>query len=292
MLARVGRDRLGDRARAAAHEGPLRHLAVDLADVVVEQHVGRARRVRSAVGADRARHAARRLHLRRLEPLLEELGDRQRHHLDEVPGRLDVEALQLPGEARQLQQVSWGFGSDGRRGHQQQGPHELRDLRQVGAEFRPGLGVFLREFADLGVRLRRVLGQQQMRAVRKGYVIVRRERVESEAMPAQLQLVDDFGRHQGEHVGEGRDRIAWPGMLADGGAAQDGAPLQDEGFQARPPEVCRGRQAVVATADDNRVVFSRHPAEYIDEAFGQPSLDNRSPWVHICAQAPPKGQTR
>ena len=59
-----------------------------------------------------------------------------------------------------------------------------------------------------------------------------------------------------------------------------------------PPEVGRGRQAVVATTDDDRVVFSRHPAEYIDEAFGQPSLDNRSPWVHICAQAPPKGQTR
>jgi hypothetical protein len=48
----------------------------------------------------------------------------------------------------------------------------------------------------------------------------------------------------------------------------------------------------VAATHDDRVVFRWHPAEYIDEPFGQPSLDNRSAWVHICAQAPPKGQTR
>ena len=76
VLARIGRDRLRDRARAPSHEGPLGHLAVDLPDVVVEQDVGCTRRVRSAVGANRAGDAARRLHLRRLEPLLEELGDR------------------------------------------------------------------------------------------------------------------------------------------------------------------------------------------------------------------------
>ena len=92
-------------------------------------------------------------------------------------------------------------------------------------------------------------------------------------MPAQLELVDDFGRHQGEDVGEGRDRIAWPGMLADGGATQHGAPLQDERRQARPPQVGGGHQAVVATANDDRVVFSRHPAEYIHVPNRQPSLD-------------------
>ena len=76
VLARVGRDRLRDRARAPSYEGPLGHLAVDLPDVVVEQDVGRTRRVGSAVRADSAGDAARRLHLRRFEPLLEELGDR------------------------------------------------------------------------------------------------------------------------------------------------------------------------------------------------------------------------
>jgi len=38
----------------------------------------------------------------------------------------------------------------------------------------------------------------------------------------------------------------------------------------------------VAAADDDRVVFSRHRAEYIDAAIGQPSLDNRLAQVQIC----------
>ncbi len=103
VLARIGRDGLGDRSCATTHEGPLRHLAVDLSDVVVQQHVGRSRRVRSTIGADRAGHTTSRLYLRGLEPLVEELGDGQRHHLDEVAGALYVEPFEFPGEARQLE---------------------------------------------------------------------------------------------------------------------------------------------------------------------------------------------
>ncbi len=81
-------------------------------------------------------------------------------------------------------------------------------------------------------------------------------------------------------------------MLADGGAAQDVAALQDERFQAGSAEVGGGRQAVVAAADDDRVVFSRHGAEYIEGQFGRPALDKSSLQVQICAQALPKSRTR
>ena len=64
-------------------------------------------------------------------------------------------------------------------------------------------------------------------------------------------------------------------MLADGRAAQDAAALEDERFKAGTSQVGCSRQAVVTTAHDDRVVFSRHPAEYIDVPNGQPSLDKR-----------------
>ena len=96
-------DRLRHGPRAASHEGPLRHLAVDLADVVMQQNVGRSRGVGPAVGSDRARHAAGGLDLGRLEPFLEQLGDRQGHDLHEVAGAFDVQSLHLPDEAGQLE---------------------------------------------------------------------------------------------------------------------------------------------------------------------------------------------
>ena len=67
---------------------PLRHApgaerAVDLAHVVVQQHVGRAGRARPLERADDARGAHRRLQRLGLEPLVEEVGRAHRHQLDE-----------------------------------------------------------------------------------------------------------------------------------------------------------------------------------------------------------------
>ncbi len=134
VLAGVRRDRLGNGAGAALDEGPLGHLPFDLADVVMQQYIGSARRVRASIGSDRARDAAGRLDLGRLEPFFEQLRDGEGHHLDEVGGSLDVEALQLPGKLRQLEQVGRRLRAHRGRGHEQERPDEPGDLRQVGAE--------------------------------------------------------------------------------------------------------------------------------------------------------------
>ena len=105
MFAGIGRDRLRDSPRATLDECPFRNLPVDLADVVMQQHVRRSWGVGSTIGSDGARDATRRLDLGRFEPFLEQLGHRERHHFDEVRGPLDVQALELPGEAGELQQV-------------------------------------------------------------------------------------------------------------------------------------------------------------------------------------------
>ena len=83
LARRVG-DRVGDRARAAAREAPRAEGAVDLAHVVVQQHVGRARRAHAEERADDARGRHRRLQHVGLEPLVEEVDGAHRHELDLV----------------------------------------------------------------------------------------------------------------------------------------------------------------------------------------------------------------
>src|SRR5207302_11514112 len=63
MVASVRGDRLGNAACAAADEGPLCRLSVDLAYVVVEEYIGGPRRVGTTVRPDRTGHAARGLDL-------------------------------------------------------------------------------------------------------------------------------------------------------------------------------------------------------------------------------------
>src|SRR5205814_2756421 len=105
---------------------------------------------------------------------------------------------------------------------------------------------------DLGFRLSRVLGQQQVRSVGERYIVVGGERIESQPMSMQLQLSNHFGRHQREDIRQGRDRVAGPRMLTDGGPAQDASLLEYQSFEPCPPQIGRSRQAVVPATDDDR----------------------------------------
>ena len=79
-------------------------------------------------------------------------------------------------------------------------------------------------------------------------------------------------------------------MLADGGAAEDVPALQDERFQARAAEVGRRGQPIVATPNDDRVVFHRHAGEYTGRQIDHFALDNRSRQVQISPQARPRAK--
>ena len=83
LRARRSRDRFRHRAHAAAHEAPQAAMPADAAHAVVQQDVGRARRARAAVGADHAVGGERDLHLRRFEPLVQEIGRALREDLDQ-----------------------------------------------------------------------------------------------------------------------------------------------------------------------------------------------------------------
>ena len=73
-------------------------------------------------------------------------------------------------------------------------------------------------------------------------------------MLGQLQVLHDARAEQRERVPEGGEREAGAQLLGDGGAADEVAPLQDQGPQAGLGQVRSVDEAVVAAADDDGVV--------------------------------------
>ena len=70
----------------------------------------------------------------------------------------------------------------------------------------------------------------------------------------QLELADDLGPEERHDVREDREAEAREDLLGDRRAAEDVAPLEDQRLHPGPGEIGRADEAVVAAADDDRVV--------------------------------------
>ena len=105
-----------DRAHAAAHVPPRAADAVELAELVVEQVVGGAGRARAGPHADHAGRRVRALQRVVLEPVVEQVADRHRHHAVELVQPAAREPGGAAGLAQQLEHVARVLGADrGRR---------------------------------------------------------------------------------------------------------------------------------------------------------------------------------
>ena len=76
-------------------------------------------------------------------------------------------------------------------------------------------------------------------------------------MLRQHELVDDLRAQEGERVAEGRELEARDQLLGDRRAADQVASLEDQRLEATARKVCAVDEAVVAAADDDRVVSVR-----------------------------------
>ena len=95
------RDRLGDRSGPALGEPPGAERAVDLAHVVVQQHVRRPGGPRTHERADDPARRLRRLEHVGLEPLVEKIGGAHRHQLVERVEMLLARATEMLAELEQ-----------------------------------------------------------------------------------------------------------------------------------------------------------------------------------------------
>jgi hypothetical protein len=157
--ARRGLDGGGHAAHAALLEAPVPQMPVaDIADGVVGHHVRGAGLARAGPGADHAVDRERALHLRRFEPVVEQVGDAHGHQPGHVGDRAHVETLMPPGEPEGAGQVTPLARAD-RRGHgQQQRAEHLGQALQPGVPARHGVRVLLGPLGDLFVVTLGVIG--------------------------------------------------------------------------------------------------------------------------------------
>ena len=142
-------DRVAHAAGPTLRDPPGPERAVDLAHVVVEQDVGRARALDALVRADDPGRAHRRLERVRLEPLVEELRRAHGHELDEDRLLALREPLEAPGEAGQRHQRARVEAGQVGRGDGQDRLDEPGHLDHQLAVFLVRLGVAGRPAAQL-----------------------------------------------------------------------------------------------------------------------------------------------
>ncbi len=250
-------DGCGDRAGPALVQAPGSEGPVDLAHVVVEQDVGRARRADAEERADDARRGHRGLERIGLEPLVQEVGGAHRHQADERR----LVALRQPGEVagqpQHAQPVARVQAGDVRRDHAEDRLDEAGHLRHEEAVFLVGVGVGRRPATDLAHGRGVVVAPPQPVAVERRERAV--ERQDLQAVLRELKVADDLRAQQADDVRKHAERVAGHHLVAGHGAAQEVALLEGQDLPAGLRQVGGGREPVVAAADDHRVVAIRHP---------------------------------
>ena len=122
------------------------------------------------------------------------------------------------------------------------------------AVFLVGLGVAEAPAAELADRPAVVVDPPQV------VVLERRERAvegqDVEAVLRQVELADDLGPEQADDVAGDAEPEAREDLLGHRGPAEQMALLEDDGLQPGPGQVGGADEAVVAAADDDRVVAS------------------------------------
>ncbi len=254
----AGRDRLRDRAHAAAHVAPRTPYAVQFAEFVVQQVVGRAGRARAGPHADHAGRRVRALERVVLEPVVEQVADRHRHHAIEVLQPAAREPRGPAGLLQQVEHVARVARAERRRRAQHHRAQDVGDALHHRLERRHPVGVARRDRRQRRARLLGVVVEQDRAPVgREGRERrVERDRVVAEAL--ELEVGDDLRAQHADHVGRARDALPWPDLLGHARAAQQLPALEHAHAQAGPRQVRRRGQPVVAAAGDDRVEVGAH----------------------------------
>ena len=247
------RERLGDGAHPAALETPRPGGAVDLAHVVVEQHVGGPRRGDAQEGADDAARRHGGLQGVGLEPAVEVVAGARRHEPRELVEAPVPEAREVRGQFDEAAELPRADRAHPRGRHREQLPDPPAEVVHPEPEERVVVRVPAGELEQRLAGLRRVVPAGQGPSVRQGRERPV-ERLELQAVPGEVEVVDDLRPQQADHVGEDRDREPGQDLLAVGGPADALVLLDEQDVPAAPRQVGGGDQPVVAAPDDDVVV--------------------------------------
>jgi hypothetical protein len=252
------RQRPADCPHAAACVAPGADGAVHFAHVVVQQHVGRARRAGPEAGADDRAAGEMGLDQFGLEILVEKIGDAHGPEPDGVVHPRLAEIAEGAAHLEQAAQVARAQRRGIRRRLHQHRADKAALAHDLGGIAVVGLGVAQRvagQFPPVHVVVV-VAGDVVAIAGHRQPAIVRGD---LQPVFRQLQFAHDFRPHQAADVGAvgvGEPRVE---LTADRGAADIRVALDDQHVEPGPCEIRGGRQAVVARTDHNDVVGFHAP---------------------------------
>ena len=256
------RERPGEAAHAPTHVAPHAPLAPRFAHDVMKEHVAGAGHRGARHGADDGVGGEGRLELVGLEPAIKQGSRGSGEDLDRVGG-CRAETAERSAERQERPEVAHAGPQDVRRRRRDRRLDEGRHPIEHGFVRREAFGVARAELRDLAAVELGIRSEQERSAVEK-----RRERrrlpgKHLEPVPGEAQVAHDLLAEEAVDVGCRRDLEAGKGFLGHAGPADQVATLEHEDPQPGTGQVARRHQAVVARADDDRVVVPATHARII-----------------------------
>ncbi len=223
----------------------------------MQQHIGRARRLQRSEGADGRLVTERADDRFVLEPLLEEVVAAHGEQISQAE-ELSADLPVPPGEGSQVLHALEIAPRRIDRRLEHHVAHHRGGVGHVGVEIGVGLGVLLRQACE--------------GALGDGGVVVHDDRTaivgrmedalagqNLEAVVEEVQIVDDALGHHPEQVGRQRHAEAGHDLFCRRRAADDVTAFEHQRLEPRAGQDRTAGQAIMARADDDRVVALRHP---------------------------------
>ncbi len=243
---------LGDRAHAADRMTPRALLAVHLAEHVMEQNIGRARRVGAGVVADHRVEAERRLDRLALEPAVQEGARALGEEVDEVALALERQLRQRAPLRRRPQQRLKPTARV-RRGLERQIAQHVGHAVERGVVGRQSRCVAGGEPGELGLGARKPAPNLQIAAVRLRQHVGDRPLDDAQAALVQAHVGDHLRVQQADRVARRRVAEARVELFRHRRTADDRPALEHAHGHPGARQVEGADEAIVPAADDDGV---------------------------------------
>ncbi len=240
---------------------------------MMQQHIGGAGRVRTAIGPDHAVESEQGLDRVAFEPAVQPFPGRASEQIDQIAlggpvQRLDAQAQRPGGQSGAEAGQPQTRGQIGR-GLQHLIAQHIGDRVQPAAiVIQPG-GISRREPGHLP-RSQAPLAYRQAVAVRQGQEVRHAALDHAQAVTGQLHVGDNLGIEQADGVAGGRVAIAGMEFLGDRRAADHGAALEHAHLQPGARHIPSADQAIMAPAQHHSIPhLARHPVRLPCHSCGE-----------------------
>ncbi|MBA7693387.1 hypothetical protein ES703_101968 [subsurface metagenome] len=255
---------LADATGASGLAPPRRIRTVQLAHIVMEQHVGGPRGLGAQHGANDANQAVHGPDNIGFDVLADEIVSAHGHHFVEMVKVVLTQAVEVLTEIfqglqiakAQLVEVGGRVFQD--RFYRQR--HLVHDFAKDRHDIRITLGMALDLFSkSRGVRI----ADEAVAVVHRQEGVI--DGLELQAVFGKFEFPRDFGAQQADHVGTDRVGKSRVDLIGNRCTTQNVPSLQHQNLAPRLGEVGRTRQAVVSAADNDCIILLTH--------FDAPTID-------------------